>query len=264
MITFSITWGLAGLLLLLREQIESLMGPVSTTHPLFFVAVYGPAIAALTTIAIFDGRAALAAYIRRVVRWRDGLAWYVPVIVAWPLILILCHVMSGTEIRNPATQAGLAALLSAGLAQLILDPGPMEEIGWRGYALPLLQARYTALTASVLLGAVWGVWHLPAFFVSGLSQGGYVFAGFVVGSMAVSVLMTSLYNATRGCIPLMYIFHWSLNDPFDFGKMTVQGALFAVGVISALVAVMALGWRRLGHAKFTQPVPVAAGGGNEW
>jgi membrane protease YdiL (CAAX protease family) len=194
---------------------------------------------------------------RRVVQWRSGLAWYAPVVLAWPLIIALCHMVSGTAIPNPAAQAGVAALLSAGLGQLILDPGPMEEIGWRRYALPLLQGRYTALTASLLLGAVWGVWHLPAFFVSGLSQGGYVFAVFVLGSMAVSVLMTSLYNNTCGCIPLMYVFHWSLNDPFSLGKMTVQSSLFAVVVFFALVAVIVLGRRQLGHSKFTQPVPAA-------
>jgi membrane protease YdiL (CAAX protease family) len=161
------------------------------------------------------------------------------------------------DVPNPLAHAGVAALLAAGLAQLILDPGPMEEVGWRGYALPLLQQRCTALTASLLLGAVWGVWHLPAFFVSGLSQGGYVFAGFVLGSMAVSVLMTALYNATRGCIPLMYVFHWSLNDPFSFGKMTVQIPLFATGMVFALLAVIILGPRQLGHAKFTEPVPAS-------
>lgn len=93
----------------------------------------------------------------------------------------------------------------------LLIIGPLsEEIGWRGYALGRLQARWNALTSSLIVGLVWALWHLPLFMMAGTSQHelGLPFIGFLVGMMAVSVLFTWLHNNTAGSIWTAIFFHW--------------------------------------------------------
>lgn len=83
-----------------------------------------------------------------------------------------------------------------------------EEIGWRGYVLPRLQARYNALTSTLILGVIWGLWHLPKF----LSHWNTVsFAWFMLHTMAFAVTLTWLYNGTKGSLLMVTIMHASAN-----------------------------------------------------
>jgi membrane protease YdiL (CAAX protease family) len=83
-----------------------------------------------------------------------------------------------------------------------------EEIGWRGYVLPRLQAKYSALAASLIVGVIWGFWHLPKF-LSHWDTTAFVL--FMIGTTAKAVLYTWLYNNTRGSLLLTILFHASGN-----------------------------------------------------
>jgi membrane protease YdiL (CAAX protease family) len=102
-----------------------------------------------------------------------------------------------------------AAQLGSFLPLLILGP-LSEEIGWRGYALDRLQTRWNSLTSSLIVGMGWGLWHLPLFFMVGTSQHelAFPFVGFLVGTMANSVLFTWLHNNTSRSIWTAIFFHW--------------------------------------------------------
>jgi membrane protease YdiL (CAAX protease family) len=90
--------------------------------------------------------------------------------------------------------------------QTLLVGSPMgEEIGWRGYVLPRLQARLPALAASLALGVAWGLWHLPLVVASGGHLG-----WFLLGIVADAVLFTWLYNSTDGSLLLALLFHASI------------------------------------------------------
>jgi membrane protease YdiL (CAAX protease family) len=99
--------------------------------------------------------------------------------------------------------------------------GPLgEELGWRGFALPRLQQRHTALTSSVLLGLVWGLWHIPLYFVPGTGQHeilrtgtspAFAIGGFVTWTIGLSVLLTWLFNQTRGSLIVVILFHAAVN-----------------------------------------------------
>ena len=99
--------------------------------------------------------------------------------------------------------------------------GPLgEELGWRGFALPRLQGRHTALTSSVVLGLVWGLWHIPLYFVPGTGQyeitrsgNGVAFAigGAATWTIGLSVLFTWLFNQTRGSLLVVIGFHAAVN-----------------------------------------------------
>jgi membrane protease YdiL (CAAX protease family) len=96
-------------------------------------------------------------------------------------------------------QAHWSALIGAGLATFVTDPGPLcEELGWRGFALPRLEQRWNGIFAALVLGAIWGVWHLPAFFIPGLPQSSFPLWTFMVSSMALSVLMAWVVNNAGG------------------------------------------------------------------
>ncbi len=91
--------------------------------------------------------------------------------------------------------------------------GPIEELGWRGLALPLLQRKFAPFWAGLILGVIWGLWHFPAFLLSGTPQSAWSFTPFFVGSVAISVIVTPLFNATRGSILLPALFHFQLINP---------------------------------------------------
>jgi membrane protease YdiL (CAAX protease family) len=118
--------------------------------------------------------------------------------------------------------AGLAAI---GLMAIL---GPIEEFGWRDLLQPLLQRRYTPFLAALLVGFVWGIWHLPAFFLSGLPQSNWEVLPFLIGVVAVSVIITPLFNATRGGILLPMLFHFQLNNPMWPDALPFDIPLFVV------------------------------------
>ena len=105
----------------------------------------------------------------------------------------------------------MGAALGAMLFMLFL--GPVEEFGWRGVALPILQRHMAPLWAGLIIGATWGLWHLPAFYLSGTVQSGWGFAPFFVGNVCLSLIVTPLFNASRGSILWPALFHFQVNNP---------------------------------------------------
>jgi membrane protease YdiL (CAAX protease family) len=94
-----------------------------------------------------------------------------------------------------------------------------EEVGWRGYALPALQVRYGALLASLILGVLWGLWHLPVFFNPDTSYSRLPFLLFLVFIVPVAVLMTWLFNSTGGSVLMAMLFHAVLNTADELWKV---------------------------------------------
>jgi hypothetical protein len=91
--------------------------------------------------------------------------------------------------------------------------GPIEEFGWRGVALPLLQRRFTPLGAGLVLGVVWALWHVPSFLMSGTPQSAWSFGPYFIGILALSVIMTPLFNAAGGSILIAALFHFQVMNP---------------------------------------------------
>ena len=92
--------------------------------------------------------------------------------------------------------------------------GPIEEFGWRGVAQPILQRHVAPIWAGIIIGTVWGFWHLPAFFLSGTVFGEWNFLPFLVGNITLAVLVTPLFNRSRGSLLWPMLFHWQLINPF--------------------------------------------------
>jgi membrane protease YdiL (CAAX protease family) len=162
-LAFALGWGMLAVLILFTTQIEALFGEISGTNPVFILAVYSPAIAAIFLIWRHYGTKGLGSYLRRVTLWRMPAGWWLALVLGIPAVKYLGAAINGTWADFPVSP--WTGVLPALATALLI--GPVEELGWRGLALPLLQRRYAPLRASLILGAFWGLWHLPAFLLSG-------------------------------------------------------------------------------------------------
>jgi membrane protease YdiL (CAAX protease family) len=136
-------------------------------------------------------------------------AWWLFLILGIPAVKYLGAAINGTIGEFPFTP--WYDVLPALLFALVI--GPVEEFGWRGLALPLLQRRYAPLWAALILGGFWGVWHLPSFLLSGTPQSAWSFGPFIIGVLALSVLVTPIFNAANGSILIAALFHYQVNGP---------------------------------------------------
>jgi len=204
LITFGLAWGVLALFIFLPGPMTAAVGPLTGDHPLFFLAVYAPAIAALVVIAATSGPGGLRRYLGKVMRWRCSWSWAVFLLLGVPAVFYAGAALKGSPM-SPSVP--LLALLLAAVK------GPVEELGWRGFALPMLQRRLAPAWASLVLGLVWGVWHLPAFMLSGTQQSAWSFTPFLIGTVAISVVATALFNATRGSMLLVAVLHFQLMNP---------------------------------------------------
>lgn len=211
LISFGLAWGILGMYIFFPERMGAVFGQLTGNHPLFFLAVYAPAIAAFTLVASTGGLTGLRRYLGRALLWRCDAAWYAFLFIGIPLIFIGGSALRGNLLTEPFPFASLQTLLVALVLAAI--KGPIEEFGWRGLALPLLQRKFAPIWAGLILGVIWGLWHLPAFLLSGTQQSEWSFTAFFAGCLAISVIATALFNRSRGSILLSVFFHFSLMNP---------------------------------------------------
>ena len=117
-----------------------------------------------------------------------------------------------------------------------------EEYGFRGYMLPRLQSRYSALVAGLITGVAWAIWHYPPSLIGTGSPLDTPFLLFGIWVVALTVLMTSVFNASRGSVGLMMLFHLAANASFVLLPLLPEnrgGDLTAFSVFVALVVVVA-------------------------
>jgi len=209
-LTFGLTWGIALLLVLFPDQIFRLFGELSMSHPLFILAVYSPGIAGLLVVTRHAGAAGLSGFLKRLALWRASGYWWLFLVLGIPALMYGAAALKGT-IRDPFPFSPWYDVFPALALALFL--GPVEELGWRGVALPLLQRRFAPLGAGLLLGLIWAVWHIPAFLIGGTPQSAWDFLPYFVGVIAISAVMTGLFNASRGSLLTAVIAHFQFNNP---------------------------------------------------
>ncbi len=135
LMAFGLTWGLLALYILLPERMNVVFGKLTGHHPLFFLAVYAPAIAAIVIVAYHSGRSGLRRYFSRLLLWRCSPAWYVFLMLGIPLLFIGGAAIKGNLLAEPLPFSSFKALFMALILMAI--KGPIEEFGWRGFALPV-------------------------------------------------------------------------------------------------------------------------------
>ena len=182
--------------------------PLLKFSPLLGIpGLFGPALAAMIMAGITGGSAGVRELLTRTVRWRVGLPWYayalgVPAVLA-VAAAGLSYLPSGSEF------ARLGQLSVLDFVVFVLVVG--EELGWRGYALPQLLRSWSPVTASLILGVLWGLWHLPTFLVAGTPQYGLPLTAFILLTIEYSILLTWLSLHTRGSVLIATLCHGAIN-----------------------------------------------------
>jgi membrane protease YdiL (CAAX protease family) len=176
-----------------------------------------PAIAALLAAALTGGRGALRELGSRLVRWRVGWQWYLVVILgpaAFSLAVAGIYTLFGgswADAAPPAILVGPLVVLPLFLVILTLTDGLGEELAWRGFALPRLLTRYNALAASLILGVIWALWHLPLLWTEGGPMYQLPVWLLLLDVTAKAVLFTWVFLHTRGSVLIAMLFHGATN-----------------------------------------------------
>lgn len=224
-------------------------GLIDATVPDFMtlIAGYGPAFAAILLSGIISGRAGLLRLGQRLCRWRVDIRWYAVALflpAAQPLAAWGLHLLFGGDVHTPIEvptiqfgPPGASILLKTLLLVLMFTlgfDGLGEELGWRGFALPHLLARFSALSASVLLGAIWALWHLPYALTAGSAMADRPLYEHLLSIVASSVLFTWLFNNTGGSVLLAVLFHAAGNVTFNVLPVLIPG-VYASGIWGEIV-----------------------------
>ena len=240
-LAYAISW------IIVAPLVASAQGFIDVSVPfaLHYLNDYAPLSAAIITAAIANGTDGLRELFQRITKWRVGLGW---VLVAAFSPLALFGIATGIVVVGMGDEPPDLSLLGTitylpylgwgGWIFWILTAGIGEESGWRGYALPKLQGHMSALSATLIVTLLWVGWHLPRFFY----YGNYMILGFSVlplaahGFLALAIVLTWLYNSTRGSILMAALFHGGYNfwdaSPADTG--------FIYDTINALLIIWAV------------------------
>lgn len=238
------TWLIVGPLALARGEYGLGLLPFTVPDGADFLLVQlsaytGPLLAALLVTAATAGRAGLRELRGRIGRWRVGAVWYLVAILA-PLAIWLAAYGTALD-GGPVAELGRhpALLLTTFLPFVLIGlllPSLGEEPGWRGVALPRLQARFGPLRATLLLSALHGLWHLPAYFTAALGPFTFEkFAAFVLTAVAATFLYTWVFNRSGGSVLLAMLLHASGNAASGLMNRLVPAELPLDGWERALV-----------------------------
>lgn len=236
--TFIWTWGLWGLVTLIREQVPGLGNAV------YLAGAFGPSVAAVLVTLIFTGGSGLRRWLAECLRWRVDWRWYALAFIAPPLILLAAlgvHLALGGAVP-PSPYADRVLIALAQFVVIAVLGGPLgEEFGWRGYALPALTARIGWRGAGVLIGIAWALWHLPLLFMAETAQAGLPIGLFLISTVGLSVVMARLgVHAGFSVLPALLLHSvinwWSMIVPIN-----ADGQAYAlVAGIATLVSLAAL------------------------
>lgn len=191
----------------------------------------GPMIASLVCTRLFEGKEGFKILIRQMFKLKPFL--YVTIALFTPfLLVVIAAILNNLLNHHPVQLTRLFvakefpqfSFISFLLYNLVFF-GFGEEVGWRGFALPRLQAKYNALWASVLLTLFWALWHWPLFLYRpgfmGMGIGGAF--GWLVSLLTGSVLLTWLYNSSKSSLLVCAIFHSTIDIAFlaDFDDQNI-------------------------------------------
>jgi len=233
-LAYAISWSI-GIPLALIAQ-----GKVDWKIPSYihYFYAYGPTLSALIMTGLIKGKAGIADIFKRLTNWRMSPLWWVVTIsplAGYAVVVLVLRLIQGAWVDlSLLGQVNFLPNLGIGaLALWIFTYGIGEEIGWRGFALPRLQQKMNALSATLVLGILWAAWHLPIFF--------YLFdpaiaIGWFFGLMCGAILLTWLYNSTGGSIFSVALWHGT----FNFITASAAGEGLGAAIMSTLVMVWAV------------------------
>jgi membrane protease YdiL (CAAX protease family) len=230
---------------------------------LLYIGGIGPAVGGILLTYLNKEKESYKEYWRRVFDVkRIGAIWYLVILLAYPLMTAMLAIAENGQLQITETFRELLSqpvrLVPFMLFIFIFGPLP-EELGWRGYALDGLQKRMNAVSASLLLGVVWALWHIPLFFMNGTYQnelgfGSAAFWRFMIFATVISIFFTWIYNNNRRSILSAALFHFSVNFTGNILEISEQLELHRIILFAvlALIVIFFYGTKKLtGKPKMT-------------
>lgn len=204
--------------------------------PVFLLGVFAPGVVAIALTAYFEGRAGVARLLARIGRWQVGARLYLFAIGYLATTKLLAALIHRVAVGAwPAFgDTSLPLILGGILVSTWVQAG--EEVGWRGYLLPRLATHLGLGVASVLLGVVWALWHLPLFFLQGSGSDGQSFPIYLLHVTTLSVAMAWLYWRAQGSLLLVMVMHASINNTTGIVPAAVPNAVNPMSLDGSLVA----------------------------
>ena len=223
--------------------------PFRLPLPVMLLQSYMPTLAAVIVVGLTTGREGIRALFRKLLIVRVEVRWYAFAIFGVAVICIAAILLTNQFgpaptlpiISKDAPANYIAVFLNAALLLVITGILNGEELAWRGFALPRLQAKYNALTSSLILAVPWTLFHLPLFFDLNMNMPS--FTSFAIRMVALTILFTWMFNHTRGSVLLAYIFHAAGNtwtrifsiDPSYHFQDGVMAGIFATLAVIVLI-----------------------------
>jgi len=177
------------------------------------LGTFSPLVMAIILTYLLEGSSGIKNLFRKFTIWKVQYFWYLFSFLSTAVVVMISisiyRLMGGQELHfNDISQWYL--IIIAFLYVLFLSVLG-EEAGWRGFALPRLQKKYNALISSLIIGSLWGIWHLPLFFMEGNFHGSIPFVLFFIQDIAFSIIYTWIYNNTKGSLLIAHLFHTASN-----------------------------------------------------
>ena len=241
-LTFTLTWAMW-----VPATLNKLTGGASILgpdNPIGQIGRWAPGIAAIILTAIIAGKQGVGALFRPLKIWRANIGWYLFALFFQPGLFfvskLIDSVMGNTyDVVSPLASVQIDAPFIFIIIGVIVSAIPgafMEELGWRRFALPMLQIKNNALMASIILGLIWGIWHIPSMIFFGETNALSI-TWAVVNFIPATILFTWLYNNTQGSLLLVTLLHASTQYSNNFlGMIPTETA----NIISWIVAIVIL------------------------
>jgi uncharacterized protein len=254
-LTYVFTWAIESPLVFLTDSVTATQGLV-----LVILASNVPSAVAIVLTAVVLGRGALRKLLGRLLIWRVSPFWYLVVFLG-PVALTGGVVLLNALMGGPALSLGMTLVGAAIFFAFSVVPGSAlgEEIGWRGYVLPRLQSRMSALSASLLIAPIWALWHLPLWLTGEPGRTPTLYTGFLVSAFALSIISTWVYNSTGGSLLMVVLAHATVNLPLtlvrdDLGAQASVPVLLYFGllIVAAIVVVIVAGPKHLSRKRTKQ------------
>lgn len=210
-------------------------------QPLSILGLFAPAISAVVVLWWVQGGAAVVALFKRYTIWRFSIGWYLVALLLMPIIYVIALLITLFSTNGSFANLFFANsplfILVAYVYLMVINSG--EEIGWRGFALPLLQSVLRGpVSAGLVLGVIWGLWHLPLYINPEVATMPYPL--FIALTVGLSLIYTHLFNKSRGSLWTVVMLHAATDVLPRILQLTQVGLQFWIVTI-ILVWLVALG-----------------------
>lgn len=187
---------------------------------------FGPAISAIILTAVIDGKTGLREFFGRIVKWRVGLRYFLAALLIPPAMMIVrlgLILLLGGDLQTHIAANGFMAVLGLFMISFLVSGG-QEELGFRGFAQPKLQEKFSPVITSLIIGVLWFFWHLPLYiWIPSASQYGQSLVFGLLAQISFCFTFTWIYNRTKSIL-LPMLLHATINSLGSILLVDVSGS----------------------------------------